>query len=206
MGLFDNISKNVQNIGQTTVNRTKEYAEISRLSNLITDNKNKINQLYIEIGTNYCDMIGENPEAPMANLVANIRQMIAENIEYEDKLQELKGFVKCPFCQKYISRETAYCTYCGGRIAPDDVVQCPNCNSFVKKNQLFCQKCGTRMTIVSDDTEKTEENAPYICKVCGTMVPANSKFCFTCGTKVEENFVESMEAGRENDTILDDEL
>ena len=50
---FSNFGKKISNVGQETVKRTKEIAEISKLSNKIKDEEKKIDGLYTELGKKY---------------------------------------------------------------------------------------------------------------------------------------------------------
>ena len=47
---FSNFGKKISNVGQETVKRTKEIAEISKLTNKIKDEEKKIDGLYTELG------------------------------------------------------------------------------------------------------------------------------------------------------------
>ena len=49
---FSNFGKKISNVGQETVKKTKEIAEISKISSKIKDEEKKLDGLYTELGKN----------------------------------------------------------------------------------------------------------------------------------------------------------
>ena len=47
---FSNFGKKISNVGKETVKKTKEIAEISKISSKIKDEEKKLDGLYTELG------------------------------------------------------------------------------------------------------------------------------------------------------------
>ena len=50
---FSNFGKKISNVGQETVKKTKEIAEIGKISSKIKDEEKKLDGLYTELGKKY---------------------------------------------------------------------------------------------------------------------------------------------------------
>ena len=56
MGFFEDIGKKVADVGQKTVQKTKEMSDILRLESLVTKEENKLEQIYSQIGKMYVEL------------------------------------------------------------------------------------------------------------------------------------------------------
>ena len=111
------------------------------------------------------------------------------------RIQDVKGMQRCPRCGAEISKEFAFCNFCGAAIpvnerneAPADGVQCPKCGAVVEKGMRFCTACGQeipspddQMAPVDTAEQKSEEKK---CPQCGAVIRDDSSFCSECGTKL----------------------
>ncbi len=107
--------------------------------------------------------------------------------EYQDKITELKGLIKCKKCGMNISTNAAFCNYCGTRIVPETNVAssgrtCPNCGNSVREDQRFCNACGQELSFEPEVKESPERNH---CVNCGAELEEGALFCFNCGQKAE---------------------
>ena len=57
---FSNFGKKISNVGQETVKKTKEIAEISKISSKIKDEEKKLDGLYTELGKKYFSLYSRN--------------------------------------------------------------------------------------------------------------------------------------------------
>ncbi len=211
MDFIDKVSKTFSDTGK----KTKELADIARLNGKIADNNRKIKQLYTEIGELYCQTHGADAEEAFSGRVSEVQKLDNENKEWNEEIQKLRGMTKCPKCGNYCAGNATYCTSCGQRLLPENVVVCQKCGSVVEKGTLFCQYCGARLpdtgtaaqgaTGSSDgadpepetssaeeagteaDSASEDEQAPQArhCSNCGAELDPDAEFCPDCGTRVD---------------------
>ncbi len=156
MGFFDNLGKSVTTTGRSTIQKTKEMADISKLNSQITENNNRIVRLYTEIGEKYCTLHADDAEPQLANLVDAVVKMRQEIDSWNDQIQSLRGLTKCPNCGKVIPKNMVFCSGCGKRVMPKNVTPCPRCGAVVSKGVLFCPQCGSR--IPAETTQKNRRS------------------------------------------------
>ena len=176
MGFFDDLGKRVSDVGQRAVQKTQEMSEVARFNSMITQNESKINDIYYQIGKLYANVHKNDAEEDFVGMVN-------------------KGMQRCPRCGAEISKEFAFCNFCGAAIpvnerneAPADGVQCPKCGAVVEKGMRFCTACGQEIPSPDDqmapvDTAE-QESEEKKCPQCGAVIRDDSSFCSECGTKL----------------------
>lgn len=204
MGFFDDFGKRVTDVGQKAVQKTQEMSEVARVNSLISQNENKINNVYYQIGKLFVSIYGDDCKPEFAGMVATIAELEQQNITYRKQIQDIKGIQHCEKCGAEVPKGVAFCSSCGAampkvdkQVATDDCVKCSSCGSMVKKGMRFCTACGQAMiqpgTASTDVEEKKSselikealiETAERVCTKCGAKVPDDSVFCTECGTKL----------------------
>ena len=143
----------------------------------------------------YVGIHSNDAEEACADMVKNAVELAKQNDELRIKIQDVKGMQRCPRCGAEISKEFAFCNFCGAAIpvnerneAPADGVQCPKCGAVVEKGMRFCTACGQeipspddQMAPVDTAEQKSEEKK---CPQCGAVIRDDSSFCSECGTKL----------------------
>ena len=152
MGFFDDLGKKVTDVSQRAVQKTQEMSEISRINSSIAQNENVINGIYYQIGKLYVDIHGNDAEEPFADMVKTAIELAQQNDAYREKIQDVRGLQRCPKCGAEVSKEFAFCNFCGAPMpikainkAAADAVQCPRCGTAVEKGTRFCTYCGQEM-------------------------------------------------------------
>lgn len=204
MGFFDEFGKKVSDAGQKAVQKTQEISEVARVNSLITQNENKINNVYYQIGKLFVSTYGDNCQPEFAGMVATVAELEQQIITYREQIQDIKGIQHCEKCGAEVPRGVAFCSSCGAAIPKvdkqtvvDDCIKCYSCGSMVKKGMRFCTSCGQSMTqtIVTSTNPEAEmlpeasqealmETAENVCKKCGARVSEDSIFCVECGEKL----------------------
>ncbi|MCD8212105.1 MAG: zinc-ribbon domain-containing protein [Oscillospiraceae bacterium] len=155
MDFIGRVSKTFSDTGK----KTKDLADIARLNGKISDNNRKIKQLHTEIGELYCQEHGADAEEAFSSRVSEVQKLDVENKKWNEEIQKLRGMTKCPKCGNYCAGNAMYCTSCGQRLLPENVVVCQKCGSVVEKGTLFCQYCGARLpdtgTAAQDGTDSS---------------------------------------------------
>ena len=141
---------------QTAVNKSKEVAEITKLS---LNN----NSLEAEIKT-VSDQIGEY-------VVAN--QLLAEDEIVGQKLNqiaELKAAIAANEAKLREIKNINICSVCGAE---------------VPATSNFCDKCGAPMKKDEPVAEEEPAVTEKVCVKCGTALEVDAAFCPNCGEKCE---------------------
>lgn len=203
MGFFDDFGKKVTDAGQKAMQKTQEISEVARVNSLISQNENKINNVYYQIGKLFVSIYGEDCKPEFAGMVTTIAELEQQNLAYRKQIQDIKGIQHCKKCGAEVQKGVAFCSSCGAAMpktdnqTADDCVKCSSCGAMVKKGMRFCTACGQAMTqsvAVSVDTEMEmspdlaketlKGEAERECTKCGAKVPGDSAFCTECGAKL----------------------
>lgn len=202
MGFFSELGKKVTDAGQKTVQKTKEISEVAHVNSLISQNENKINNAYFQIGKLYVSIHGNDGEEEFEGLVSMIAELEQQIVIYRKQIQDIKGIQHCEKCGAEVPKGVAFCSSCGNAMPKvemqenfDDCVRCASCGAMVKKGMRFCTSCGQSMTPLTvsevvttqsqDNMIETEEkNVENVCPNCGAKLDCDSVFCTECGTKL----------------------
>lgn len=204
MGFFDDFGKKVSDAGQKAIQKTQEISEVARVNSLISQNDNKINNVYYQIGKLFVSTYGDDCKPEFAGMVATVVELEQQNITYRKQIQDIKGIQQCEKCGAEVPKEVAFCSSCGAAMPKSDkqatadgCVKCSGCGAMVKKGMRFCTACGQVMTypvvaladveIETSDEVTNEvliETAERVCTKCGTKVSGDSAFCTECGAKL----------------------
>ncbi|MDD6233376.1 MAG: zinc-ribbon domain-containing protein [Frisingicoccus sp.] len=200
MGFFDDLGKKVTDAGQKTVQKTKEMSEVARVNSLISQNENRINNIYYQIGKLYVNIHEFDYEEEFGGMISQVIELEQQISEFRKQIQEIKGIQFCEKCGAEVARGVAYCSSCGA-VMPrpekqeyyEDCVKCARCGSWVKKGMRFCTSCGQSMMKlnVAEINNDMEESASYneefverVCPRCGTKQTDDSAFCTECGARL----------------------
>lgn len=203
MAFFDEMKQKVSQVGQSASKSAKEFSETSRLNSEITAAKNKINQLYNQIGyTVYC-AYSENPLPEAANLIEQVNALHDQIGYCQAQIQALNASSRCSNCGAKIRPGMAFCSSCGIRLPQPELTKpaaqsfCPNCGSPVTGDTAFCPNCGFRVQEAAAPVAvvSVQPNAivqppapqvaqPMVCPGCGEPIPVDATFCINCGTKL----------------------
>ena len=116
MAFIDDVKETLAKAGKTTVQKTKDFAAIAKVTADIEETKSLLKAVYIEIGKKYCEThdkesAGEDFAVNVAtaeNLVEQLEALKAERLT-------LRGKVRCPECGKAVDNEYVFCPFCGAK-------------------------------------------------------------------------------------------
>lgn len=152
MAFFEQLGKKLSDAGQNVAQQTKNFADVTQLNSVISEAERKITQLKTELGQFYYENHKNDTDVEGANYITAINALKVEIQETRDKINVIKGVVKCEKCGAEIPSGSLFCNSCGNKVevpvisaaAPAGRV-CPNCNSVVAEGNAFCNNCGTKM-------------------------------------------------------------
>ena len=116
---FSNFGKKISNVGQETVKKTKEIAEISKISSKIKDEEKKLDGLYTELGKKYFSLYSRNQVAEIQDICSSITESIQKVDAMKKELQLLKGVRICSSCGAEQNNSVAYCSKCGAKLVEE---------------------------------------------------------------------------------------
>lgn len=116
MGFFDDLGKKVTDAGQKAVQKTKEISEIASINSKISQNENKINQLYFQIGKIYVSLHRNDCEDDFKEMINTINELEQQIETFKDQVQEIKGIQHCPKCGAEVQSSVSFCSSCGAPI------------------------------------------------------------------------------------------
>lgn len=210
MAFFENVGKKISATGQNAVNKAKEVAEVSKYNSMISDEQNRINTNFYQIGKLYLDLHGKDYEPQFASMIQEITASQKKISEYKAQIQNIKGIIICEKCGAEVSKDSAFCNSCGAPmpkrvVVPDEnSVVCANCGKVVKRGMKFCVSCGTPMPVVQNkaESESLVSNPDIkVCPSCGTKsTDLDDMFCDNCGTKLV------LVSGSKNDQVAESDM
>jgi DNA-directed RNA polymerase subunit RPC12/RpoP len=164
MSFFDDFGKKISQASQTTIQKTKDMAEVAKINSYISDEEKRINNMLLEIGKKYVELHKEEPEEDFVPFLQAIDESEKKIEDYKVQIQNIKGVVRCTNCGAEVPNGAAFCSACGAQIVlpqPEDTAE-------------------------AEDGEQTEseEESTVRCEKCGQLLPAGTKFCTTCGTEI----------------------
>lgn len=116
MAFFDDLGKMITQTGQDAVNKTKEVAEVAKLNNNINAAKNKIDDLYKQIGQAFAERNADTTKEPYASLLAQIAEQKKLIADKREEIGAVKGFRSCPNCGAKVADGVAFCGKCGTQV------------------------------------------------------------------------------------------
>lgn len=193
MAFLDTLGKKVTEVGQKTIQKTKDFSDTSRLSGLISDERKKIDNNYFRIGKLYAAMHRADCEEEFVGMLNGIVESEAKIAELQKQIQDIKGVQHCEKCGAEVPRGAGFCSVCGASMPRQeesltaDTVMCKNCGTAVEKGMRFCTVCGKPMEqaeMVGKTAEGKMMTQERVCPSCGAQITEESLFCTECGTRI----------------------
>lgn len=153
MSLFDNLSKKLKKTTQSVVKGTKDFTDTARLNSQIADERQQIENLYIQIGKIYHEAHGADEYSPSGKLCMSIEAAYLRIAQYEQDILKIKGVRKCAACGAKTPANAVFCSGCGARTEnpvpiPEmpsiEIKQCAGCGAVLTDEVAFCTACGHR--------------------------------------------------------------
>lgn len=117
MNFFEKIGKTASQTYKATAGKTSKIAKEAKLRILISDDEDKIEDLYIEIGEKIYKMYEKQEQIEMnmqlKDLFTKIDALNEEIKDTKTELLRLKDSKVCTNCGNTIDIESHYCNNCG---------------------------------------------------------------------------------------------
>lgn len=159
MDLLNNFGKKITQSSQDAMKKAKDFAEVTKLNGLISDEERIMNGLYMQIGIKYFEIYSGTMDDNFIQLCSCIKECQKKISSYEKEVQKIKNIRLCPECGQECNITNAFCSVCGTKLAEveESFIYCHSCGSELTKEDAFCTKCGQK---VEKDTrfENEEES------------------------------------------------
>lgn len=145
---------------KTVTTTTNKIVEDVKLKSNISDKKEDIEDIYMEIGKSVYASYksGEDVGKEFNRKCNTIDKLNSELAELNSKILYNKDKRKCGKCGETIELDSEYCPNCGEKQdkikveeeeqkeeEPKDKKVCENCGAVHDPNVNFCSKCGTKL-------------------------------------------------------------
>ena len=159
MAFFDDWSRKIGQMGQSTLQKTKDAAGVARINSQIYEEEKKLNNLYLEIGKRYALLHGDDFEEALADSMQEVKAVSARIDEYKEQIRLIKGIRVCERCGTEVADGSLFCSNCGNRIAEpikESGQWCANCGTALQSGTLFCTNCGAPVKKMENQSEQEE--------------------------------------------------
>lgn len=112
MAFMDDLKKFGKNVAQ----KSSEMVETTKLNMSISQEKDKINKIYYEMGSAVYEQYKAGNDLGLGEKCMQIVEIEAKIAEFQAKIMELKNSTKCPGCGAEVSTETVFCASCGTKL------------------------------------------------------------------------------------------
>lgn len=116
MSFLNNLGQKISDVGQTTIQKTKDLADTAKLNLNISEEERKIETAYEQIGKWYAEKHREDADAEVKNWMDAIAASEARIKECRENIHQLKGMVICPSCGASVDADAAFCSACGQKM------------------------------------------------------------------------------------------
>lgn len=201
MAFFDEMKHKVTQVSQSAAKSAKEFSEVTRLNNEISDAESQINQLYNRIGYEVYCAYSANPLPEVRELIEQVNGLHDKIENCRTQIQVINAASRCPSCGAKIRSDMAFCSNCGARLVqpepPKPAAQafCSNCGAPLAEGAAFCTSCGARVStpepaaaptpVLVTPAPQPQPVQPSVCPSCGEPIPADATFCINCGAKLD---------------------
>lgn len=87
--------------------------DINRLNRVISEKKEKINQLYMDIGQAYFQRHMNDRAQEETQKITQVKILLVEIAQCQKEIERIKGIKRCPSCGAVVSQQSTFCEACG---------------------------------------------------------------------------------------------
>ena len=129
-----------------------DTTETLKINSLITEEEKRINYCLLKIGQVTYEKTSENPDASIAEFVAQIKNAQIKMEDYKQQICKIKGIALCDACGREVSQKDFFCMTCGAKTRlqqeqkqpKTSAVFCRGCGKPLASEAAFCSGCGKK--------------------------------------------------------------
>lgn len=116
MSFLNDLSQKINDVGQTTIKKTKNLADTAKLNLNISEEERRITAAYEEIGKWYVNKHRDDADAEIETWLETICAAEKKIHECRETIHKMKGMVLCPACGASVDADAAFCSACGQKM------------------------------------------------------------------------------------------
>lgn len=160
MAFLDDIGKKIGMAGQTAAQKAMVMTDVARINADIAEEEKKMDNNYLQIGKLYVSLHAEDWEKEFDGMITAIRESEHRIKSYHERIQSIRGVVRCERCGAEVANTASFCNSCGAAmprrvqaVRTEHVRTCSKCGARIDDDNRFCTVCGTPVTM----TQQVEE-------------------------------------------------
>lgn len=160
MAFLDDIGKKIGMAGQTAAQKAMVMTDVARINADIAEEEKKMDNNYLQIGKLYVSLHAEDWEKEFDGMITAIRESEHRIKSYHERIQSIRGVVRCERCGAEVANTASFCNSCGAAmprrvqaVSQEHVRTCSKCGARIDDDNRFCTVCGTPVTM----TQQVEE-------------------------------------------------
>lgn len=149
MAFWDNFEKKATDATANVMSKVKGVSDITRLNSMVTEEENRIKDIYFKIGQTYVKLHGQDNDPGFSGLLNALKASQLKIEKYKQEIMDIKGVQKCERCGAEVQNGASFCMSCGApipKVQPQPVNTgriCKKCGAQVAPTARFCTSCGT---------------------------------------------------------------
>lgn len=143
MDFFGKVGKTMAGVGENIgIN-----SEITKMTNEIAKEQDKINQLFYFIGKSYYESHADDENAEEKDRISQVNNSVSKIKNLKEEINSLRNVKICDHCGAEIPANSSFCIKCGAKVEESKEVEkhCPSCDQIVGEDETFCRHCGTKI-------------------------------------------------------------
>lgn len=207
MAFWDNFEKKATDATANVMSKVKGVSDITRLNSMVTEEENRIKDIYFKIGQTYVELHGQDNDPGFSGLLNALKASQLKIEKYKQEIMDIKGVQKCERCGAEVQNGASFCMSCGApipKVQPQPVNTgriCKKCGAQVAPTARFCTSCGTPYVEEAPiDTPRPSQDSsapigspqpqvdstPFTAAQPQTEETKKSKVCTNCGAQLQE--------------------
>lgn len=121
MSIFDKVKQGMLDSTKAIKEISSDVSEKTKLKAALSKDQMKVEEAYYNLGKNLYTVYEENPDVDCLSedilfILADLKSTLERIKEYEEKLDALKGIIKCDKCDQMVDENTKFCPNCGKKL------------------------------------------------------------------------------------------
>jgi len=151
MGIWDDLSKTISNAANVTAQKTKDIADLSKLSLSLNAKESELTDIYTELGKELFEEYKQYAPEALSEKMRKAELLRQEMADIRKKILVLKNIAVCPECDAENTLSAKFCINCGAKLAEPEAVAAA---VLVDEEESFFEKAEEKL---EDLAEKAEE-------------------------------------------------
>ena len=95
MAFWDNFEKKATDATANVMSKVKGVSDITRLNSMVTEEENRIKDIYFKIGQTYVKLHGQDNDPGFSGLLNVLKASQLKIEKYKQEIMDIKGVQKC---------------------------------------------------------------------------------------------------------------